>query len=256
MAKVLTGWLQPHIAPQLCKFAGPDQYAGPAQGTTIANHTLRTFRDVAMLQKWSTAIVYFDLSKAFDTACREVVLGWPGLVEMSVERGTQLLGGLGFNEKSSGAIATRVCTKGSILSEAGVCISAIRSLNSLHEQAWVQVCRGNDTEKVRLGTRRGGRQGCRFGPDIFNAAFAAALQDVMNDIQKLGLFVCCSQLKKLDFWSAGDVEPPHLGSPRPNEQRAGKVVYVDDLGLMLAAATPGSLMKKLPCSTGQSRGTL
>ena len=38
--------------------------------------------------------------------------------------------------------------------------------------------------------------------------------------QKLGLFVCCSQLKNLDFWSAGDVEPPHLGSPRPNEQVA------------------------------------
>ena len=66
------------------------------------------------------------------------------------------------------------------------------------------------------------------------------------DIQKLGLFVCCSHLKKLDFWSAGDVESPHLVSPRPNEQRAGKVVYVDDLGLMLAAATPRVLMRKLP----------
>ena len=52
--------------------------------------------------------------------------------------------------------------------------------------------------------------------------------------------------KKKDFWSAGDVESPHLGSPRPNEQRAGKVVYVDDLRLMLAAATPKVLMKKLP----------
>ena len=202
-----------------------------------------------MLQKWSTAIVNLDLSKAFDMACREMVLGWPGLVEMSVARGTQLLRGLGFDEKSSGAIATRVCTKGSILSETGVCISAIRLLNNLHEQAWVQVCRGNDTEKVRLGTRRGGRQGCRIGPDIFNAAYAAALQDVMNDIQKLGLFVCCSQFqKKMDFWSAGDVEPPHLGFHRPNEQRAGKIVHVDDLGLMLAAATPGALMKKLPAA--------
>ena len=82
VAKVLTGWLQPHIAPHLRKFAGPDQYAGPSQGTTIANHTLRTFRAVATLQKWSTAIVYL-----------------PGLVEMSVERGTQLLRGFGFDDK-------------------------------------------------------------------------------------------------------------------------------------------------------------
>ena len=103
----------------------------------------------------------------------------------------------------------------------------------------MQVGRGDDTEKIRLATRRGGRQGCRFGSDIFNAAYAAALQDVMNDVQKLGLFVCCSQLKKLDFWSAGHVEPPHLGSLRPSEQRAGTVDYVDDLGLMLASATPG-----------------
>ena len=43
VVKVLTDWLQPHIAPQLRKFAGPDQYAGPPQGTTIANHTLRSF---------------------------------------------------------------------------------------------------------------------------------------------------------------------------------------------------------------------
>ena len=162
-------------------------------------------------------------------ARREMVLGWHGLVEMSVARGTQLLRGLGFDEESSGAIATRVCTKGSIMSEAGVCISAIRLLNSLHEQVWVQVGRGSDTEKIRLGTRRGGRQRCRFGRDIFNAACAAALQDVVNDIQKLGLFVCCSHVKELDFLSAGDVEPPHLRSPRPSEQRAGKVVYVDDL---------------------------
>ena len=135
VAKVLTGWLQPYIAPQLRQFAGPDHYAEPAQGTTIANHTLRTFRDVATLKKWSTAIVFLDLSKAFDMACREMVLGWPGLVEMTVERGTQLLRGLGFDEKSSSAIATRVCTKGSVMSEAGVCVSAIRLLNSLHEQA-------------------------------------------------------------------------------------------------------------------------
>ena len=53
-------------------------------------------------------------------------------------------------------------TKGSILSEAGVCISAIRLLNSLHEQAWVQVGRGNDTEKIRFGTRSGGGQGSHF----------------------------------------------------------------------------------------------
>ena len=105
VAKVLTGWLQPYIAPQLRKFARPDQYAGPTQGTTIANHTLR----VAMLEKWSTAVVYLDLSKAFDMACREMVLGWPGLVDMSVERGAQLLRGLGFGEESSGAIATRAC---------------------------------------------------------------------------------------------------------------------------------------------------
>ena len=41
---------------------------------------------------------------------------------------------------------------GSVMSEAGVCVSAIRLLNSLHEQAWVQVGRGNDTEKIRLST--------------------------------------------------------------------------------------------------------
>ena len=54
VAKVSTGCLQPHVAPQLCKYAGPDQYADPALGT---------------LKKWSRASVYLDLSKAFDMAC-------------------------------------------------------------------------------------------------------------------------------------------------------------------------------------------
>ena len=75
-------------------------------------------------------------------ACRKMVPGWPGLVELSVERGTR---GLGFDEKSSGAIATRVCATGSIMSKAGVCISAIRLLNSLHEQTWVQVGRRSES---------------------------------------------------------------------------------------------------------------
>ena len=42
------------------------------------------------------------------------------------------------------------------------------------------------------------------------------------------------------------MESLHLGSLRSNEQRAGKVVYVDDLGLMLVAVTPKVLMKKVP----------
>ena len=74
-------WSQPHVAPQLRKYVGPDQYAGPALGTVIANHTLRTFRDEATLEKWSTALVYVDLSKALDMACRK--MAWS--VEMSVE---------------------------------------------------------------------------------------------------------------------------------------------------------------------------
>ena len=46
--------------------------------------------------------------------------------DVTVERGTLLLREIGFGEKSSGAMATRVCTKGSIMSEAGVCTSAAR----------------------------------------------------------------------------------------------------------------------------------
>ena len=155
MAKVLTGWLQPQVAPHLCKFAGPDQYA------VIANHTLRTFRDVAMLEKWSTAIVYLDQSKAFDLAwCSDGLVLWKCRLSEAHSCFVDLV--LMKNHLGHACLYERVHHVRSW----GV-HSAIRLLGSLHEQAWVQVGRGSDTEKIRLGPRRGGRQGCRFGPDNF-----------------------------------------------------------------------------------------
>ena len=85
--------------------------------------------------------------------------------------------------------------------------------------------------------------------NILNGAHAAALQDVVDD-----MFVCCSRVKELAFWSAGDVKPTHLGSPSQTDQRPGKVVYVDDLGLMLPAATPGASKRSCCTCLAKTRG--
>ena len=46
-------------------------------GVTLASHTLRSFLDVTRVLGHSSAVLYLDLSKAFDLAIREAILGMP-----------------------------------------------------------------------------------------------------------------------------------------------------------------------------------
>ena len=73
----------------------------------------------------------------------------------------------------------------------------------------MQVGRGGDTEKIRLGTKRGGRESCRFGLDTFlTRPMQLRFKMWWTTFKNLGLFVCCSHVKELDFGSLGGVKPP------------------------------------------------
>ena len=62
------------------------------------------------------------------------------------------------------------------------CVTVQLRLLSRNKDKSIKNDRRANFQSIRLGTRRGGRQGCRFGPDIVNAAYAAALQDVFKSL--------------------------------------------------------------------------
>ena len=65
------------VDPYYCSATPPNQCgAALGKGTDLASHCVRLALDVAKIKGLSIAIIFVDLSKAFDHALREVVLGW------------------------------------------------------------------------------------------------------------------------------------------------------------------------------------
>ena len=77
IAKILTTLLQVHMNDAYVDEVGPDQHgAVRGRSTALASLTLRAFIDMCRLKAWSCFVLFVDLSKAFDYAVREVVMGW------------------------------------------------------------------------------------------------------------------------------------------------------------------------------------
>eukprot|EP00973_Karenia_brevis_P092820 12414275-Karenia_brevis.AAC.1 len=65
------------IGDKVTKFIPEVQCGATAgKGTDMATHTLRLLQDYAKLHNKSLAILFVDLTKAFDRVLREVVFGW------------------------------------------------------------------------------------------------------------------------------------------------------------------------------------
>ena len=77
LGKILTALMQRHLNRLYAQLVGSSQYgAVSGRGTALASLSLRTFADLCMLRGWSLFVLFVDLSKAFDYAIREVVMGW------------------------------------------------------------------------------------------------------------------------------------------------------------------------------------
>ena len=78
VAKVLTGALQRRTLDAYTGHVGPSQFGCVrGRGTLAANMLTRAVIDAGAAMELSTAVLFLDLSKAFDLAIREVLLGWP-----------------------------------------------------------------------------------------------------------------------------------------------------------------------------------
>ena len=84
-------------------------------------------------------VVFVDLTKAFDRACREVVLGWPDGVDAA--GGEDYLRQLGFPEHAVQHMYAEIVADGPIAAQQRMHPRAHAVLRSLHSGSWLQVGR-------------------------------------------------------------------------------------------------------------------
>eukprot|EP00973_Karenia_brevis_P074754 10388545-Karenia_brevis.AAC.1 len=126
------------------------------------------------------AILYIDLVKAFDTIIRELAIGWP---QFSVNSKLEHLCSIGLSEAQARDIVQEIDNHGSVLEMIG-CHPHIRELlRSLHTGTWFKHGSCEDT----IVTRKGVRQGCRFGGKIFNLLYGRALHQAQVKLKEQGI---------------------------------------------------------------------
>ena len=78
MSKCVTSILDDYVEPLYYKYIPVEQCgAARGRGTDLATHVVRSAIDYAMILNMSVAILFLDLTKAFDFIIREIAIGWP-----------------------------------------------------------------------------------------------------------------------------------------------------------------------------------
>ena len=173
LGKVLTALLQRHLIPMYAQLVGKSQFGAVAgRGTALASLSLRSFADTCTLLGWSMFVLFIDLSKAFDYAIREVVMGWmPSMVDQPMQAKRDHLEKLGVSHVHSLELAEWINDTGGLLRGAGTDPVVTDLVASLHVGSWFQLP-NDDNLIVSIA---GGRQGCKLGALIFNAIYSVAL---------------------------------------------------------------------------------
>ena len=162
LSKLYTSCINDFVHDHYIRNISVEQCGGiRGKGTGLATHTLRTAIDLCIARSKPLAILFIDLSKAFDRVIREFALGWPSI---TIPSKRALLVSLGLSEDRADEVLASIDSGDTILNEIGVPKSVVDALNSLHTGAWFQFGRSSRF----IITKVGGRQGCRFGGIIFN----------------------------------------------------------------------------------------
>eukprot|EP00973_Karenia_brevis_P036315 5008051-Karenia_brevis.AAC.1 len=78
MSKAVTAVLDEYVDPYYYACIPMEQCGAAAgRGTDLATHVIRSAIDYACMLGLSIAILFIDLTKAFDYIVREIALGWP-----------------------------------------------------------------------------------------------------------------------------------------------------------------------------------
>ena len=187
LGKILTALLQRHLNPLYAQLVGKSQFGAVAgRGTALASLSLRTFADLCSARGWSLFVLFIDLSKAFDYAIREVVMGWmPSMKCQNLQAKRNHLHKLGVLPEHSAELAAWIDDTGGLLLAAGADGSVVELVASLHSGSWFQL--PNDDKYIV--SIAGGRQGCKLGALIFNAIYSVALARVRAELCKYDIML-------------------------------------------------------------------
>ena len=243
VAKLVATKIYRVVQDEYASFVGCSQFGATARmGTALAGHTLRQTMEIAKQRNWSVLLVFCDLSKAFDKLVRETVFGWSDDVEP--EHRFQRLLDLGLDEHTAVKLQEYIDKNGTAMSQAGASPEAVDLMRSLHSAAWFQVGAESATPVV---TKRGGRQGCKLGPLVFNMGYELPLDIIRRKLSEAGYGVHISGGESCP-WAPSAAAVLHFSSApdRWSGRPLIDVVYVDDVGFIVMCATPYQMHKATP----------
>ena len=190
------------------------------------------------------AILFLDLSKAFDTVFRELALGPRDVPPTEL---ATTLRSRGVPPEVADAIVEFLDTKGPRILAGGLEPAAAQAIADWHAATWSHVrpldgqppTPVSDSVPVASSTT-GARQGDRLGAIVFNIIYDIMLSEVRERLQALGI--------STTMWVAPDAVPWHTNvntTEEPGPVVVDQATYVDDLAQMLEAETPALLLEHL-----------
>jgi hypothetical protein len=154
VGKIFTTLLQWHLQSSYETEVGEVQFGAVAgRSTAMASLFLRSFPDCCKLMSWSCFVLFVDLSKAFDYAAREVVMGW--IENAPTARADQIayLKEVGIPDDAADNLAQWLDEYGPLLTQMGHGADVTALVSSSQPNAWFVL---PDDERA-IVTRTGGR---------------------------------------------------------------------------------------------------
>ena len=181
-------------------------------------------------------MLFLDLTKAFDFALREVVMGWCSALAVDVPERRKSLLSRGLPAEHVSDLSAWLDEHDSLLRQLAVPDNVIATVNSLHTSSWF-LTPGSSRYVV---TYSGGRQGCKLGALVFNLIYSLALRSLRTKLLAAGVILhirpCTSQAS---FFEAS---VPTFGHDVAAGVPIVEATYVDDEAVFLSSHSPASLV--------------
>ena len=234
-SKVFTGVFCQPVQQRINSALPPEQCGGVARsGANRGHHVVSAFVERTVMAKLYAAILFLDLTKAFDKLVREMAFHLPANATCKADIVVNLEQA-GVDAVAASHLADYLLQHGGILYQTEVPEHLVELVANLHTHTWFAL----SPEGRIIVTKRGSRQGCRFGALIFNIVYSVALLGLRQKLGKLSVTLHAECEPSGPPWAHQPGAYPTMQVP------AADVTYVDDEAILIVADTAESLNAKL-----------